>query len=66
MGTARHDRRRTMVPSQALTDSKVAAYMAKYATNAAECTGTLDPAPGPTDRLADLPVGVETGIMRST
>jgi hypothetical protein len=36
------------------------------ATNAAECTRILDPAPRPTDRLADLPVGVETGIMRST
>jgi hypothetical protein len=39
-----------------LTDSKVAAYVAKYATKAAECTGTLDRRITPADRLADLPV----------
>ena len=39
-----------------LTDSKVAAYVAKYATKATECTGTLDRRITPADRLADLPV----------
>ena len=39
-----------------LTDSKVASYVAKYATKAAECTGTLDRRLTPDDRLADLPV----------
>ena len=39
-----------------LTDSKVAAYVAKYATKAAECTGTLDHRISPADRLADLPI----------
>ena len=39
-----------------LTDSKVAAYVAKYATKAAECTGTLDRRVSSTDRLADLPI----------
>jgi hypothetical protein len=39
-----------------LTDAKVAAYVAKYATKAAECTGTLDRRLTPADRLADLPV----------
>jgi len=39
-----------------LTDTKVAAYVAKYATKAAECTGTLDRRITPADRLADLPV----------
>ena len=39
-----------------LTDSKVAAYVAKYATKAAECTGTLDRRITPADRLADLPI----------
>ena len=39
-----------------LTDTKVAAYVAKYATKAAECTGTLDRRITPTDRLAELPV----------
>ena len=37
-----------------LTDSKVAAYVAKYATKAAECTGTLDRRLTPADRLTDL------------
>jgi hypothetical protein len=40
-----------------LTDSRVAAYVAKYATKAAECTGTLDRRITPADRLADLPIG---------
>jgi hypothetical protein len=39
-----------------LTDRRVAAYVAKYATKAAECTGTLDRRITPSDRLADLPV----------
>jgi hypothetical protein len=39
-----------------LTDAKVAAYVAKYATKAAECTGTLDRRLTPADTLADLPV----------
>jgi hypothetical protein len=39
-----------------LTDSKVAAYVAKYATKAAECTGTLDRRITPADQLASLPV----------
>jgi hypothetical protein len=39
-----------------LTDTKVAGYVAKYATKAAECTGTLDRRITPADRLADLPV----------
>ena len=39
-----------------LTDSKVAAYVAKYATKAAECTGTLNRRITPGDRLADLPI----------
>jgi hypothetical protein len=38
-----------------LTDGKVAAYVAKYATKAAECTGTLDRRIAHTDQLADLP-----------
>ena len=39
-----------------LTDSKVAAYVAKYATKAAECIGTLDRRITPADQLADLPI----------
>ena len=39
-----------------LTDSKVAAYVAKYATKAAECTGTLDRRITPADQLDGLPV----------
>jgi hypothetical protein len=39
-----------------LTDIRVAAYVAKYATKAAECTGTLDRRITPTDSLAELPV----------
>ena len=34
----------------------LAAYVAKYATKAAECTGTLDQRINPATRLADLPV----------
>jgi len=39
-----------------LSDTKVAAYVAKYATKAAECTGTLDRRITPADQLADLPI----------
>src|ERR1022692_1719950 len=39
-----------------LNDGKVAAYVAKYATKAAECTGTLDQRINPSTRLADLPI----------
>lgn len=39
-----------------LTDSKVAAYVAKYATKAAECTGTLDRRITPADQLDLLPI----------
>jgi hypothetical protein len=39
-----------------LADSKVAAYVAKYATKAAERTGTLDRRITPSDRLAELPI----------
>ena len=39
-----------------VTDTKVAGYIAKYATKAAECTGTLDRRITPADQLADLPV----------
>jgi hypothetical protein len=39
-----------------VTDTKVAAYVAKYATKAAECTGTLDRRLTPADRIGDLPV----------
>ena len=39
-----------------LTDTEVAGYVAKYATKAAECTGTLDRRIMPDDRPAELPV----------
>lgn len=39
-----------------LTDQAVAGYIAKYATKAAECVGTLDRRIRPTDHLTDLPV----------
>jgi hypothetical protein len=39
-----------------LTDGKVAAYVAKYATKAAECTGTLDRRITPADQLDTLPI----------
>lgn len=39
-----------------LTDARVAAYVAKYATKAAECTGTLDRRLTPADQLGALPV----------
>jgi hypothetical protein len=39
-----------------LNGTKVAAYVAKYATKAAECTGTLDRRITPADRLDLLPI----------
>jgi hypothetical protein len=39
-----------------LSDGKVAAYVAKYATKAAECTGTLDRRITPADQLDALPI----------
>ncbi len=39
-----------------MTDTKATAYVAKYATKAAECTGTLDRRITPADRIVDLPV----------
>ncbi|WP_368367139.1 replication initiator [Actinomadura sp. WMMA1423] len=39
-----------------LIDTAVAGYIAKYATKAAECVGTLDRRIRPTDDPADLPV----------
>jgi hypothetical protein len=39
-----------------LTESRVAAYVAKYATKAAECTGTLDRRITPADQLDALPL----------
>jgi hypothetical protein len=39
-----------------LTEQAVAGYIAKYATKAAECVGTLDRRIRPTDDLAALPV----------
>jgi hypothetical protein len=39
-----------------LTETRVAAYVAKYATKAAECTGTLDRRITPADPLDALPI----------
>jgi excisionase family DNA binding protein len=47
---------RPVTTSGDLTDSKVAAYVAKYATTAAECTGTLDRRITPADQLDTLPI----------
>ena len=47
---------RPVTTSGDLTDAKVAAYVAKYATKAAECTGTIDRRITPADWLADLPI----------
>ena len=47
---------RPVTPTGELTDTKVAGYVAKYATKAAECTGTLDRRVTPADRLDELPV----------
>ena len=40
-----------------LTDQPVAGYIAKYATKAAECVGTLDRRISPVEDLAALPIG---------
>jgi hypothetical protein len=50
-----HDTRPVTTTGE-LTDGKVAAYVAKYATKAAECTGTLDRRITPADQLAELPI----------
>ena len=47
---------RAITTTGKLTDARVAAYVAKYATKAAECTSTLDRRLTPADRLVDLPV----------
>ena len=47
---------RPVTTSGELTDGKVAAYVAKYATKAAECTGTLDRRITPADQLDALPI----------
>ncbi|MFA1546788.1 replication initiator [Actinomadura chokoriensis] len=47
---------RPIATSGELTDTAVAGYIAKYATKAAECVGTLDRRVRPTDDLASLPV----------
>jgi len=47
---------RAVTASGDVTDTKVAGYVAKYATKTAECTGTLDCRITPADRLTDLPV----------
>lgn len=47
---------RPITPGGQLTDTTVARYVAKYATKAAECTGTLDRRITPADQLAALPV----------
>jgi hypothetical protein len=47
---------RPITTSGELTDQAVAGYIAKYATQAAECVGTLDRRLRPTEDPADLPV----------
>jgi hypothetical protein len=47
---------RPITPGGQLTDTTVARYVAKYATKAAECTGTLDRRITPADQLAALPI----------
>jgi hypothetical protein len=56
LGWGRELDTRPIITSGDLTDGKVAAYVAKYATKAAECTGTLDRRITPADQLADLPI----------
>jgi hypothetical protein len=56
MGWGRELDTRPITATGGLTDSKVAAYVAKYATKAAEYTGTLDRRITPADRLTDLPI----------
>jgi hypothetical protein len=47
---------RPITTSGELTDAKVSAYVAKYATKAAECTGTLDRRITPAALLDTLPI----------
>ncbi|SEG31393.1 hypothetical protein SAMN04489712_104355 [Thermomonospora echinospora] len=47
---------RRITSSGALTQEAVAGYVAKYATKAAECVGTLDRRLRPTDDLDKLPI----------
>ncbi|WP_051467505.1 replication initiator [Actinomadura oligospora] len=47
---------RPITTSGDLTDQAVAGYIAKYATKAAECLGTLDRRIGPADNLNALPI----------
>jgi hypothetical protein len=47
---------RPITTSGELTDGRVAAYVAKYATKAAECTGTLDRRITPADQFDVLPI----------
>ena len=56
MTWGREQRTRPVTTTGELTDSKVAAYVAKYATKAAECTGTLDRRITPADRLDRLSI----------
>ena len=47
---------RPITTTGTLTDARVAAYVAKYAAKAAECTGTLDHRLTPADQLDALPL----------
>nr|WP_308442284.1 replication initiator [Planotetraspora silvatica] len=49
---------RPITMTGALTEQAVAAYIAKYATKAAECVGTLDRRIVPTEDLSALPIRV--------
>ena len=57
---------RPVMSAGELTDTTVAGYVAKYATKAAECTGTLDRRVTPADRLDELPVRDHTRAARRT
>jgi hypothetical protein len=56
LGWGRELDTRPITTTGKLTDARVAAYVAKYATKAAECTGTLDRRLTPADQLDALPV----------
>jgi hypothetical protein len=56
IGWGREHDIRLVTATGELTDAKVARYVAKYATKAAECTGTLDRRITSADCLASLPV----------
>ena len=56
LGWGREHDTRPITATGELNDGKVAAYVAKYATKAAECTGTLDQRINPATRLTDLPI----------